>query len=272
MRGRLSRRFPRRLRPSPRSPPRRADAGDRASTAERRLAAIAKAHRVARLESPTRAAVFRETPRASAASSARPLAGRDPVVTGRLLALLSITGTDLRGIRDRAVLSLGFVGGLRRSEMVALGLEDVRFSDAGALVTIRRSKTDQEAESRTVELAATGAATCPVAALQSWIAAASLTKGPLFRELDRRGAKLETGRMSDRAVARTVQRLARVAGLEGDFGGHSLRAGFATSAVAAGVAREMVLRQGGWRSEKIMRGYVRAAETFRVNYSAALGL
>lgn len=250
----------------------RADAGDRPVTVERRLAAIAKAHKVAGVDSPTRAAVVRETMKGIRRAIGTAAKKKDALVTGRLLALLAVTGDDLRGIRDRAVLSLGFVGGLRRSEIAALELEDIRFSDAGALVTIRRSKTDQEGAGRVVEIAATGSETCPVTALQAWIAAAGIEAGPMFREIDRGGHHLEEGRMSDRAVARTVQRLAKAAGVSGDFGGHSLRAGFATSAVGAGVARELVMRQGGWKSENVMRGYVRAAETFRLNYSAALGL
>lgn len=250
----------------------RADAGDRPVTVERRLAAIAKAHKVAGVDSPTRATIVRETMKGIRRAIGTAAKKKDALVTPRLLALLNATGDDLRGSRDRAVLSLGFVGGLRRSEIAALELEDVRFADAGALVTIRRSKTDQEGEGRMVEIAATGSETCPVAALRTWIEAAGLEDGALFREIDRGGNRLEEGRMSDRAVARTVQRLAKVAGVSGDFGGHSLRAGFATSAVGAGVARELVMRQGGWKSENVMRGYVRAAETFRLNYSAALGL
>lgn len=250
----------------------RADAGDRPVTVERRLAAIAKAHKVAGVDSPTRATVVRETMKGIRRELGTAAKKKDALVTGRLLALLAVAGDDLRGIRDRAVLSLGFVGGLRRSEIVALELTDVSFVEAGALVTLRRSKTDQEGAGRVVEIAATGSETCPVTALRTWIAAAGLEDGAMFREIDRGGTRLEDGRMSDRAVARTVQRLAKAAGLAGDFGGHSLRAGFATSAVGAGVARELVMRQGGWKSENVMRGYVRAAETFRLNYSAALGL
>ena len=250
----------------------RADRQERAVTIERRLAAIAKAHKVAGLESPTRSTVVRETMKGIRRTLGTASTKKDALVTARLLTLLATTGTNLLGARDRAVLSVGFVAGLRRSEIAALDLEDIRFGVRGALMNLKRSKTDQEGAGRGVEIAATGLPTCPVAALRSWIEAAGIEGGPLFRELDRSGTRLQPGRMGAGAVARCVQRLAKKAGMGGDFGAHSLRSGFATSAIGAGVAREYVMRQGGWNSERIMRGYVRAAEEFSLNYSAALGL
>lgn len=250
----------------------RAEAGDKAVTIERRLAAIAKAHKTAGLEPPTRATVVRETMRGVRRELGTARRQKAALVTPRLLALLAATEPNLRGARDRAVLSVGVVGGLRRSELAALDLEDVSFETAGALVTIRRSKTDQEGAGRVVEIPATDSATCPVAALRAWLEVAGLEGGALFREIDRSGTRLREGRMSDRAVGRAVKRLARLAGLDGDFGGHSLRAGFATSALAAGVLREDVQRQGGWKSQAVMAGYYRKARTFQTNYSAAIGL
>ena len=250
----------------------RADAGDKASTIERRMAAIAKAHKVAGSESPTRSTEVRETMRGVRNLLTGATKKKDALDASRILAVLAATEGNYRGIRDRAVLSVGFVAGLRRAEIAALDLADLDFSPRGVVVTLRRSKTDQEGAGRPVEIAATGTATCPVAALLARIAAAGIEDGALFRELDRSGTRLQPGRMGAEAVSRMVKRLAKRAGLAGDFGGHSLRAGFATSAIRSGVAREYVMRQGGWNSERIMRGYVRAAEAFAVNYSAMLGL
>jgi site-specific recombinase XerD len=250
----------------------RADVGDRASTVERRLSAIAKAHKLGGHPTPTRSDLVKQTMAGIRRTLGTAKRQKGALVTGRLLALLGSTGDDLRGTRDRAVLSLGFVGGLRRSEIAALDVENVAFVEAGALVTIARSKTDQEGAGRSVEIAATRSETCPVRAIRAWIEAAALTEGPLFREIDRSGTRLAAGRMSDRAVARTVQRLAKLAGVSGDFGGHSLRAGFATQAIIGGVARESIMKQGGWKSENVMRSYYREATAFRLNYSAALRL
>lgn len=250
----------------------RAQAGDKVSTITRRLAAIAKAFRTSSRPSPTTHDNVRETMAGIRRELGVARRQKAALVTDALRALLAVTEPNLRGARDRAVLSLGFVGALRRSEISALDLGDVTFHAEGATVLVRRSKTDQEGAGSERDITATGSPTCPVAALRAWIDAASITEGPLFRELDNTGTRLRPGRMSDRAVARAVQRLARAAGLEGDFGGHSLRAGFATSGTLQGVPRAALKRQGNWKSDAIMDGYYRRSQRFQVDYSKALGL
>ena len=250
----------------------RAQTGDKVSTITRRLAAIAKAFRTSRLPSPTTHDAVRETMAGIRRELGVARRQKSALVTDAMHAVLSVTEENLRGARDRAVLSLGFVGALRRSEIAALDLGDVSFHAEGATVIVRRSKTDQEGAGSERDITATGSTTCPVAALRAWIAAAGIVEGPLFRELDNTGTRLRPGRMSDRAVARAVQRLARAAGLEGDFGGHSLRAGFATSGTLGGVPRAALKRQGNWKSDSIMDGYYRRSQRFQVDYSKALGL
>jgi hypothetical protein len=118
---------------------------------------------------------------------------------------------------------------LRREELVHLTVEDVVTGPDGLTITLRRSKTDQEGEGRTIRVPfGSTPATCPVRVLAAWITAAGLTEGPIFRGVSRHGALL--GRLSGREVARVVQRRAAAVGLEASaFGGHSLRAGLATA-------------------------------------------
>lgn len=193
-----------------------------------------------------------------------------PVMGDQLARLVGTLGVDHAGLRDRALLTLGWFGAFRRSEIVALDVADVRFVVEGVIVTVRRSKTDQER--RGVEKGipyAGNAALCPVRAVRAWIDAATLSAGPIFRAIDRHG-NVAAERMSDRSVARIVQRAAVDAGIEEDVAGHSLRAGFATTAAARGKSLDAIMRQTGHRSERVARTYIRHATMFVENAAAGL--
>jgi integrase len=138
-------------------------------------------------------------------------------------------------------------------------------------VTIRRSKTDQEGAGTVKAIPlATDPNMCPVRALRAWLELAAIEAGSVFRTVDRWGHVAE-GRLSDRGVARAVQRAAEAAGLDASrFAGHSLRAGFATSAILAGKAEADVMRQTGHRSVAVFRGYVRIADAWRSNAASGL--
>jgi integrase len=144
-------------------------------------------------------------------------------------------GTDIKGLRDRALLLLGFAGAFRRSELVALDVADLQFCDSGLRAIIRKSKTDQEGQGATIAIAR-GSVACPVDAVRAWIKAAGFFDGPLFRPVTRTG-KISARRLSARAIAELVKSYARRAGLRAsDFSGHSLRSGFLTSAAARGAS------------------------------------
>lgn len=174
--------------------------------------------------------------------------------------------------RDRALLLVGFAGAFRRSELVALTVADVRFAHEGLIVTLRRSKTDQEGQGTTRGITyGSNPATCPVRALQGWIADAQLTDGPLFRSM--KYGKLQPGGLDGRDVARLLKRAARGAGLDPThFSGHSLRAGLATAAAAAGVSERAIMSQTGHKSLTVMRRYIREGSLFRDNPSGQVGL
>jgi integrase len=187
------------------------------------------------------------------------------------LVVLAIRG-DLRGLRDRALLLiLGWTAALRRSELVALEVADLSFEPEGVVLTIRRSKTDREAAGANVAVPlGIEEATCPVGALRRWLDAAAIGEGRVFHRIDRHGNLSPT--LSDRALAEIVAARAAAAELEGDFAGHSLRAGFATAGARAGRSEAAIMRHGRWKSVQIARRYIRQGARWDDNPAADLGL
>ncbi|MER8727565.1 site-specific integrase [Mesorhizobium sp. M1027] len=216
---------------------------------------------------------------------ASPPRQKDAILPEDLIAMLeTLDRGTLRGLRDRAMLLLGFAGGLRRSEIVGLDVgrdqtEDSSgwiefFPDKGVLVTLR-GKTGW----REVEVGrGSSDATCPVVALQTWLKLARIGHGPLFRRVIGQGKRVGADRLNDQEVARLVKRTALAAGVRGDlsegergqkFAGHSLRAGLASSAE---VDERYVQKQLGHASAEMTRKYQRRRDRFRVNLTKASGL
>jgi|SRR5665213_3245714 len=245
------------------------------ATLTRRLAAIAKAHAAAGHDSPaslkhaTVSEVLKGIRRTKGTAQTR----KAPLLVNQLRTAIAGSRQDLLGLRDRALLLVGFAGAFRRSELVALDVADVAFTDDGLVVTIRRSKTDQEGEGRKIGIPfGSRAVTCPVRVLRAWLDAAGIVGGSLFRSVDRHG-KLGTDRLSDRAVAIVVKRAAGLAGLDPEaFAGHSLRSGLATSAATAGASERSIMDQTGHRSVQMVRRYIRDGSLFRDNAAGQVGL
>lgn len=176
--------------------------------------------------------------------------------------LHAIRGDGLREVRDRALIAFGMAACLRRSELVALRVEDLRRVPEGYRVTIRRSKGDQEG--RGAEIAVPeGRRLHPVRHLEAWLARAGVAEGFVFRRLSNDGKRVTADPMSDRAVARVVQTRVAAAGLDAAvFGGHSLRAGFLTAAARAGASIFQMQQQSRHKSVQVLSGYVRSARLF----------
>lgn len=191
--------------------------------------------------------------------------------------------SELRHLRDRALLTLGFAGAFRRAALVALDLADLVDVPDGFEVRVRRDKTDQVGVGRTLTIARGDfAETCPVRALEAWVAALRQrghTEGALFRFIDRHGnirphyrAQTEA-RLSPQAVAEIVKRRARSAGLDASmFAGHSLRAGYVTSAARAGKSLPKIMEQTGHRNANTVMVYVREADRWRDPPSRGIGI
>jgi integrase len=240
---------------------------------QRRLNAIAEAHKAVGVESPTHSPIVANTMKGIRRTKGTAPAQKSPALTADIRGMLDATDAGIIGARDRALILLGFAGAFRRSELIGLDVEDCAFGKDGLTVTLRRSKTDQQGTGRKIGIPyGSNPETCPVRVLQAWIEQAGMASGPLFRSINRHG-QLQPGRLSGIDVARVVKKLAERSGLEaGKYAGHSLRAGHATSAAIAGASERSIMNQTGHRSVQMVRRYIRDASLFRENSSAKLGL
>jgi len=244
-----------------------AQLGRSVSTIERARAAISVAHAAANRESPSKALVVKKTMEGIrrtvgvAHKHAKKALLEDDVA--RMIA--AADGADARAARDRALIALGFAGAFRRAELVALDVADVVFVDEGAVVTIKRSKTDQEGHGRRVALPRESAA---FEHLEAWAAlrANALGRGKdgaLFVALK---GSTHGARLSPAAAADVVKKYAEKLGLDPSlFGGHSLRRGFVTTAARAGAHERAIMKQTGHRSTTVLRSYIEDAGLFEDN-------
>ena len=179
-----------------------------------------------------------------------------------LFAVLGAMGDTLRDSRDRALLLIGFAGGFRRSELVAINCSDIEHVPQGIIVHVRRSKTDQEGVGRQVGIPFGRTRWCPVTALNEWLEKAANEEGALFHQIDRHGNVL-SGRLSGEAVSLIIKDRAATVGLPPEeYSGHSLRAGLATSAAAVGVSSWKIRQQTGHASDAMLARYIRDGELF----------
>lgn len=250
-----------------------ADGGKKPATIARRLAAISQAHQLAGHDSPSRTEVVRSVLKGIRRAHGTAQRQVAPATTPIVKAMVEQLPATLAGKRDRALLLLGFAGAFRRSELVSGRVDDVAFTADGLIFTLRRSKTDQEGQGLKKGIPyGANVATCPVRALRAWLDAAGISSGPIFRAVDRWG-RLAEKPLTDRSVADIIKRAAAAAGHDARaFSGHSLRAGLATSAAAAGVGERSIMQQTGHKSERMVRKYIRDGALFRDNAAGKVGL
>jgi site-specific recombinase XerD len=243
------------------------------STLTRRISAISQAHQAAGFETPTKSPLVRQVMKGIHRTLGTAVVGKSPVKVEHLRAIIAaMDPARPLDARSRVLLLVGFAGAFRRSDLVGLDIEDLEFNDDGLVIHLKRSKTDQTGEGRDVGIPyGPTPATCPVRALNDWLAVLKTDKRPLIRPVNRGGRILDE-RLSDRAVALVVKRLTAGQGIEGDFSGHSLRAGLATAAASAGVPERAIMAQTGHRSPSTMRKYIREGSLFLENAAAKVGL
>jgi site-specific recombinase XerD len=190
--------------------------------------------------------------------------------TDQLRAMVGALPTNPRGLRDRALLLIGFAGGFRRRELAALDLASITDTEDGLKVLIRRSKTDQEGEGRTIGIPyGSDPRTCPVRAYRAWIKASGITEGPVFRHFHNR--KMGDRAISAQVVALVVKRAAERADIDAtELAGHSLRSGMATVAARNGASERSIMKQTGHRSVQMVRRYIREGELFSDNPASKL--
>jgi len=238
-----------------------ADEGKGYATVNQALAAISVAHKTAGLEPPTKSIAVQKTAKGfrrefGTAPRKKPAATAD--LMKRMLNALENSDTA-RDVRDAALLAVGFAGGFRRSELVALNVEDLSWEvEDGTeccIIRVRRSKTDQEGFGMEKAIfAESDPRYSPPLLLRRWLALAHINEGPIFRRI-RRGGHVQPTRLTDQVVMVAVKRAAARAGILLDLSAHSLRSGFVTTAVRQGKTPDEIMTQTGHKTVGILMGY-----------------
>jgi integrase len=244
-----------------------AERGRNASTITRRAAAIAHQHRASGFDPPTASPAVREVLRGIRHTHGTAPAGKTPATADLVARMLAVCPDTLIGLRDRALIALGFAGAFRRSELLALEVADLTESPDGLRVVIRRSKTDPEAQGQEIAIPY-GTQLRPVEALQAWLAAAAISDGPLFRPVTK-GGTVRPAPLGADGFVRALKRRAEAAGLDpAGVAGHSLRAGFLTSAAESGADALKMAEVSRHKSLDTLRCYVRRANLFKAHAGA----
>jgi integrase len=240
------------------------------ATITRRVATLSKAHQAMGEQNPCQAALVKATLRGLRRKQGTAQKQAKPLLKEELFAILDPIGDSLKDVRDRALLLLGFAGGFRRSELVGLDVADIETVRQGIIITLRHSKTDQDGSGRKIGIPHGRTQHCPVAAVAAYLARSNIARGPVFRPVTRYGHR-QPVRLSGDAVSEVIRDRLAAVGIDPEgYSGHSLRAGFATSAAQAGVSTNKIRAQTGHASDAMLSRYVRDGELFLGNAAGAL--
>ncbi len=247
----------------------------KAATISRRLTSISTQHAKAGFDSPATMnhRRLRETLQGIRRVIGTGQARKKPLTRDRIVKILGILDGPIAAARDKALLLIGFAGALRRSELAAMKVEDIAWHRKGITINLPRSKTDQEAMGREIEiLFGVHDLTCPVMALENWLKIGPVTEGLVFRSVGQSG-RVGKG-LHPNSVGRLVKDLVRRAKIATpqSYGGHSLRAGFVTEASANGATNNEIMKQTGHTTESMVRRYARADREDKQAAESKLGL
>ena len=196
--------------------------------------------------------------------------GKKPILINSLKKIINAIDEqktdEIKKIRDRSIILIGFSGGFRRNEIVSLDYDDLDFVPEGLKITLKRSKTDQFGEGTLKGLPYFDSSQyCPVLSLKKWIETSNINSGPLFRRFSK-GSKLTDNRLTDQTVALLIKKYLNLAGIDSkNYSGHSLRSGFATSAAESGAEERSIMAMTGHKSTEMVRRYIKEANLFKNN-------
>jgi site-specific recombinase XerD len=196
--------------------------------------------------------------------------GKKPILISSLKIIIDVIDQqnkeEIKKLRDRSIILIGFSGGFRRNEIVSLDYDDLDFVPEGLKINIKRSKTDQFGEGSKKALPYfDNSQYCPVVSLKNWIDITKVNSGALFRRFSK-GSKLTDKRLTDQTVALLIKEYLQLAGIDSkDYSGHSLRSGFATSAAESGVEERSIMAMTGHKSTEMVRRYIKEANLFKNN-------
>jgi len=240
------------------------------ATNQRRIAAISVAHDAGGFPNPCKSILVRSMMngikrlRGVAQKQAKALVKED------LFAVLDAMGESVKDFRDKALLLIGFAGAFRRSELIGLDVADVERVRQGVILHLRHSKTDQLGHGRKIGIPYARGRHCPVAAIDAWLERSGIGEGAVFRNVNRHG-QIASTRLSGEGVALVLSERLKAGGIDANgFSGHSLRAGFCTSAAQAGVSSLKIRQQTGHSSDAMLSRYIRDGELFTDNAAGAL--
>tara|TARA_B100000401_G_scaffold225184_1_gene152487 strand:+ start:211 stop:1167 length:957 start_codon:yes stop_codon:yes gene_type:complete len=196
--------------------------------------------------------------------------GKKPILINELRKILDVIdqqkSEDIKKLRDKTLILIGFSGGFRRNEIVSLDYEDLDFVYEGVKITVKRSKTDQFGQGSIKALPYfDNSVYCPVTTLKRWINISKISKGPIFRRFSK-GSKLTNYRLTDQTIALIIKSYLNIAGIDSkNYSGHSLRSGFATSAAESGAEERSIMTMTGHKSTEMVRRYIKEANLFKNN-------
>lgn len=244
----------------------------RPASLRRRLAAIAKMHKVRGLPNPCGSEPVPSTMKGIEATHGTAVKTKAPAtlaVVEKMVATCRVD--DPAGIRDRAILLVGYAAAMRRSELVALTVADLEWSPEGVVVTVRRSKTDQKGEGKRKAIPYVDGPFCAARALKAWMIVAGIEEGPIFRPFARGSISVREGALSPQAVAVIVKTCAARAGLPPEsYSGHSLRAGHVTEARSQGVSDALTMNTTGHKRVETLNMYDRRSNLFQKTSAGAV--
>ena len=196
--------------------------------------------------------------------------GKKPILISHLKQIINVIDQqkteEIKKLRNRSIILVGFSGGFRRNELVSLDFDDLDFVSEGLKISLKRSKTDQFGEGTVKGLPYfDNPKYCPVVSLQEWLKISNICSGPLFRRFTK-GSNLSENRLTDQTVALIIKEYLKLAGIDSqNYSGHSLRSGFATSAAESGAEERSIMAMTGHKSTEMVRRYIKEANLFKNN-------
>jgi len=196
--------------------------------------------------------------------------GKKPILINYLKTIINVIDEynkeEIKRLRDRSIILIGFSGGFRRNEIVSIDYDDLDFVQEGLKMNVRRSKTDQFGEGFVKALPYfNNQLYCPVVSLKDWLNISKIASGPVFRRFNK-GSSLSEKRLTDQSVALLIKEYLNLAGIDSkNYSGHSLRSGFATSAAESGAEERNIMAMTGHKSTEMVRRYIKEANLFKNN-------
>ena len=196
--------------------------------------------------------------------------GKKPLIISNLKQIINVIDDlkidEIKKLRDRSIILIGFSGGFRRNEIISLDFEDLDFVEEGVKITLKKSKTDQFGEGSLKGLPYfNNPKYCPVLSIKNWLRVTKINSGAIFRRFSK-GSKLLDKRLTDQSVALIIKYYLELAGIDNkNYSGHSLRSGFATSAAESGADERSIMAMTGHKSTEMVRRYIKEANLFKNN-------